>query len=85
MDDLITYLRPAAHLLMRRSVFLLLGTGIGYGSGYHQAAAGKPSVLSRVQSFIGVDNVRDDHRRRQRAIDALRQARMDSIEAQVTH
>jgi hypothetical protein len=29
--------------------------------------------------------VRDDHMRRQRAIDAVRQARMDSIEAQLPH
>jgi hypothetical protein len=85
MDAFLDFLRPAAHFLMRRSVFLLLGTGIGYAYGYRQADAGEPSVFSRVQSVIGVDNVRDDHMRRQRAIDALRQARMDSIEAQLTH
>jgi hypothetical protein len=78
-------LRPAAQFLMRRSVFLLLGTGIGYAYGYHHADAGKPSVLSRVQSVIGVNDVREDEIRRQRAIQALRQARMDSIEAQLPH
>ena len=85
MDALISFLRPAAYFLMRRSVFLLLGTGIGYAYGYHQADAGEPSVFSRVQSLIGADNVRDDHMRRQRAIEALRQARMDSVEAQLPH
>jgi hypothetical protein len=32
-----------------------------------------------------MDNVRDDHMRRQRAIDAIRQARQDSIDAQLPH
>jgi hypothetical protein len=85
MDALNTFLRPVAHFLMRRSVFLLLSAGIGYAYGYHQADAGQPSVFSRVQSLIGVDNVRDDHMRRQRAIEALRQARMDSVDAQLSH
>ena len=83
MDQLITVLRPAAGFLMRRSVFLLLGAGVGYTYGYHHADVGEPSLYSRVQSLVGVDHVRDDHMRRQRAIDALRQARMDSIEAQL--
>jgi hypothetical protein len=85
MHALIEFLRPAAHFLMRRSVFLILGAGVGYAWGYHHADAGEPSVFSRVQSVIGVDHVRDDHMRRQRAIDAVRQARMDSIEAQLPH
>jgi hypothetical protein len=85
MHPVIAFLRPAADFLIRRSVFLLLGTGIGYMYGYHQADAGQPSVLSRIQSVIGVDNVREDHMRRQRAVEALRQARMDSIEAQLPH
>ena len=85
MHHFIEYLRPAAHFVMRRSVFLLLGTGIGYAYGYHHADAGEPSVFSRVQSLIGADNVREDHMRRQRAIQALRQSRQDSIEAQLPH
>jgi hypothetical protein len=85
MRDFVDFLRPAAHFLMRRSVFLLLGAGIGYAYGYHHADAGKPSLFSRAQSLIGVDNVREDHMRRQRAVEALRQARMDSIEAQLPH
>ena len=85
MDAFIAFLRPAAHVLMRRSVFLFLGTGIGYAYGYHQADAGKPSVFRRVESVIGVESVREDHTRRQRAIEALRQARTDSIEAQLLH
>jgi hypothetical protein len=85
MHAFIDYLRPAAQFLMRRSVFLLLGSGLGYAYGYHHADAGQPSVLSRVQSLIGVSHVRDDEVRRQRAIQALRQARMDSLEAQLPH
>jgi hypothetical protein len=85
MHAFIYHLRPVAQFLMRRSVFLLLGGGIGYAYGYRHADAGEPSVFSRVQSLIGVENVRDDHRGRQRAIEALRQARRDSIEAQLPH
>jgi hypothetical protein len=85
MDDLINFLRPAASFLMRRSVFLLLGAGLGYAFGYRHADAGEPSLFSRVQSLVGADHVRDDHLRRQRAVDALRQARMDSIESQLPH
>ncbi len=83
MDDLRNLLRPIVDFLMQRSVFLLFGAGLGYAYGYHQADAGAPSLLSRVQSAVGVDNVRDDHMRRQRAVEAIRQARMDSIEAQL--
>jgi hypothetical protein len=83
MDQLMNVLRPATGFLMRRTVFLLLGAGLGYAYGYHHADAGEPSLYSRVQSLVGVDNVRDDHMRRQRAIEAIRQARMDSIEAQL--
>ena len=85
MNDLINVLRPAAYFLMRRTIFLFLGAGLGYAYGYHHADAGAPSLYSRVQSLVGVDHVRDDHMRRERAIDALRQARMDSIEAQIPH
>jgi hypothetical protein len=85
MDELINRLRPVADFLMRRTMFLLLGAGLGYAFGYHHADAGEPSLYSRVQSIAGVDNVRDDHMRRQRAIEAIRQARMDSIEAQLPH
>jgi hypothetical protein len=85
MHELINFLRPAANFLMRRTVFLFLGAGLGYAYGYHHADVGEPSVFSRVQSLVGVNHMRDDHMRRQRAIDALRQARMDSIEAQLPH
>lgn len=85
MDRLIDYLRPVALFLVRRSVFLLLGAGVGYAYGYHHADTGKPSVATRALSILGVDNVRDDHMRRQRAVEAQRQARMDSIEAQLPH
>jgi hypothetical protein len=85
MHELIDVLRPVAGFLLRRSAVLILGAGLGYTYGYHHADEGQPSLLSRVQSLVGVDHVRDDHRRRQRAIDALRQARLDSIEAQLPH
>jgi hypothetical protein len=85
MPELINFLRPAALFLMRRSVFLVLGGTVGYAYGYHHADAGEPSVYSRAQSLVGMDHVREDHMRRQRAIEALRQAHMDSIEAQLPH
>jgi hypothetical protein len=85
MNDVINLLQPAVRFLMRRSVFLLLGAGVGYAFGYHHADAGEPSLFSRAQSLIGVDHVRDDHMRQQRAVEAIRQARMDSIEALLPH
>jgi hypothetical protein len=85
MDELMIRLRPVTDFLLRRTMFLVLGAGLGYAYGYHHADAGEPSLYSRVQSLVGVDNVRDDHMRRQRAIDAVRQARLDSIEAQLPH
>jgi hypothetical protein len=78
-------IRSITQFLMKRSVFLLLGASVGYAYGYHHADAGEPSLFGRVQSLIGVDNVRDDHMRRQRAIEAIRQARQDSIDAQLPH
>ena len=80
-----TFLRPVASFLMRRSVFFLLSAASGYAFGYHHADRGEPSLLSRVQSIGGADHVRDDHMRRQRAVEALRQARMDSIDAMIPH
>jgi hypothetical protein len=85
MDELMIRLRPVTDFLLRRTMFLVVGAGLGYAYGYHHADAGEPSLFSRVQSLAGVDNVRDDHMRRQRAIEAIRQARMDSIEAQLPH
>jgi hypothetical protein len=85
MNELMIRLRPVTDFLLRRTMFLVLGAGLGYAYGYHHADAGEPSLYSRVQSLVGVDNVRDDHMRRQRAIDAVRQARLDSIEAQLPH
>jgi hypothetical protein len=85
MNELMIRLRPVTDFLLRRTMFFVLGGGIGYAYGYHHADAGEPSLYSRVQTLIGVDNVQEDHMRRQRAIDALRQARMDSIEAQLPH
>jgi hypothetical protein len=85
MHELMIRLRPVTDFLLRRTMFLVFGAGLGYAYGYHHADVGEPSLFSRVQSLAGVDNVRDDHMRRQRAIDAIRQARMDSIEAQLPH
>jgi hypothetical protein len=83
MEELMIRIRPVADFLLRRTVFLVLGAGVGYAYGYHHADAGEPSLYSRVQSLVGVDNVRDDHMRRQRAIEAIRQARLDSIESHI--
>lgn len=85
MNNFPDLLRSVGLILVRRSVVLLIGGTIGYAVGYRAADAGEPSLVSRAQSVVGVDNVRDDHMRRQRAIDALRQARMDSIDAQLPH
>jgi hypothetical protein len=85
MNELMIRLRPVTDFLLRRTMFLVFGAAVGYAYGYHHADAGEPSLYSRVQSLVGVDNVRDDHMRRQRAIEAIRQARMDSIEAQLPH
>ena len=85
MHDVINLLRPVGRLLARRSAFLLFGASLGYAYGYRHANEGEPSLYSRAQSLVGVDHVRDDHMRRQRAVEAVRQARMDSLEAQIPH
>ena len=85
MHDLINLVRPVLQFLARRSMFLVLGAALGYAFGYRHADAGEPSLYSRAQSLVGVDHVRDDHMRRQRAVDAIRQARMDSLDAMLPH
>jgi hypothetical protein len=85
MNDLLDFVRPATHFLARRSMFLIAGAALGYALGYRDADMGEPSVYSRVQSMVGVDHVREDHMRRQRAVDAIRQARMDSLDAMIPH
>jgi hypothetical protein len=85
MHHLINFVRPAVHFISRRSMFLIAGAALGYALGYRDADAGEPSVYSRAQSMVGVDHVRADHMRRQRAVDAIRQARMDSLDAMLPH
>jgi len=81
----ITVPRAVAVFLLRRSVFVALGAGLGYAYGYSHARVGQPSLYSRAQTLIGWDRIRDDHESRQRAIEAFRQARADSIQALLPH
>ena len=85
MHELINFVRPATQFLARRSMFLVAGAALGYAFGYRDADSGEPSLYSRAQSLVGVDHVRDDHMRRQRAVEAVRQARMDSLDAMLPH
>jgi hypothetical protein len=85
MNWLMIPLRRVTAFLVSRTLFLLLGAGAGYAYGYHRADPLAPTLYSRAQSLIGVDKVRDDHMRRQQAIEAIRQARVDSIEALLPH
>jgi hypothetical protein len=85
MNWLMTPLRRVTAFLLSRTLFLALGAGAGYAYGYHRADPRAPSLYSRVQSLIGADKVRDDHTRRQQAIEAIRQSRADSIEALLPH
>jgi hypothetical protein len=85
MTRLMIFLRRATGFLLSRTMFLVLGAGAGYAYGYHRADPLAPSLYSRVQSLVGVDKVREDHIRRQQAIEAIRQSRMDSIEAILPH
>jgi hypothetical protein len=85
MTELLNIVRPVIHFVSRRSMFLVAGAALGYALGYRDADAGEPSVYSRAQSLVGVDHVRDDHMRRQRAVEAIRQARMDSLDAMLPH
>lgn len=79
--DYVQIVRSAGRLLARRSVFFLIGGGVGYAYGYGHASANEPSLARRALTLIGVDAVKQDHAARQRAIDSLRRARMDSIES----
>ena len=85
MTELLDFVRPVIRFVTRRSIFLVAGAALGYALGYRDADAGEPSVYSRAQSLVGVDHVRDDHMRRQRAVEAIRQARLDSLDAMNPH
>lgn len=83
MSDVINKVRPVVGFLTRRTVVLLLGACIGYAYGYRHADMGRQSIMRSALSIIGVDAVQDDHVRRQRQIEAFRQARADSIESAI--
>jgi hypothetical protein len=57
------------------------GSLVGYADGYGQGDAGEPSLKRRVLEKVGVYKVKDDHEGRQRALEELQRARMDSIES----
>ena len=59
------------------------GSLVGYTFGYEQGDAGEPSLKRRALDAVGVYKVKDDHERRQRALDELQRERMDSIESAI--
>jgi hypothetical protein len=83
------FLTRCGVFLVRRSIVLALGACLGYAYGYDHARVGQPSLYTRAeasaQSLIGWDHVREDHESRQRAIEAIRQARADSLQALLPH
>ena len=56
-----------------------MGCTIGYGQG----DAGEPSLKQRVLEGMGVHKVKDDHERRQRALEELQRERAESIESAI--
>lgn len=67
--------------MMRLAVVLVIGLVGGYSIGYNHGASGEPSVKQRVLELAGVNKVRDDAAKRQKAIEQLQKARADSIES----
>ena len=53
------------------AIVFLIGLGLGYSYGYHQAEAGKPSVLQRVMEKFGASRIREQQERREQATDAI--------------
>lgn len=83
MNRLTEFARAAWPFLLRRSVFFVIGAGLGYAYGYGHGSANAPSLMQRALSVVGVSAVKDDHVQRQQAIEAMRQARMDSVESAI--
>lgn len=82
--------------MIRVLLVLLAGLGIGYSYGYLQGEAGEDSIIRVALAKVGIDHVVDeaqgkvqraraDERRRQMAIDSIRQARADSISSLIHH
>jgi hypothetical protein len=60
-----------------------VGSLVGYAFGYAQGNAGEPSLKQRAFEKLGVDKLKDDHERRQRALEDIQRARADSIESAI--
>lgn len=61
----------------------MVGAMLGYFLGYQHGDAGEPRLKRRALDVVGVYKVKEDHERRQRAIDAIQRARADSIESPI--
>ena len=59
------------------------GSLVGYTFGYEQGDAGEPSLKRRALDAVGVYKVKDDHEQRQRALEEIQRARLDSIESAI--
>ena len=69
---------------MKRLIGVFIaGSLVGYTFGYEQGDAGEPNLKQRAFEAVGVYKVKDDHERRQRALDELQRERMDSIESAI--
>ena len=67
---------------MRRLIGVFVaGSLVGYIFGYEQGDAGEPSLKQRALETVGVFKVKDDHERRQRALEEIQRERADSIES----
>jgi hypothetical protein len=59
------------------------GSLVGYAYGYEQGDAGEPSLKQRALEKVGVYKVKEDHERRQRALEEIQRERADSIESDI--
>lgn len=59
------------------------GSLVGYTFGYEQGDAGQPSLKRRALDAVGIYKVKDDHEQRQRALEEIQRARLDSIESAI--
>ena len=69
--------------MKRLAAVFIAGGLLGYTIGYEHGDAGEPSLKQRALGAVGVYKVRDDHERRQRALDELQRQRTDSIESAI--
>jgi hypothetical protein len=57
--------------MIKLAIVFVIGLGIGYSYGYHEAARGAPSYMQIVMAKFGVYKIQAQQQRREQATDAV--------------